>query len=337
MANKKVLNIGILGAASIAQRSILPALASLSDQFQIAGVGSRSRGTAQPIAAQYECKAFGSYDALLQEEAIDAVYIPLPNGLHYEWVMNALHAGKHVLCEKSLGCTQREVAEMIDVARVRNLALIENFQFRFHRQLRALQRLVGLEGGVKSSIGDIRTIRCSFGFPPFPDQDNIRYQKKLGGGALLDAGAYTIKVATLLLGTNVKVSTASLIAEDTFGVDIHGSGCLINPDTGITAHIAFGFDHYYQCGVEIWGAKGRLRTNRLFTARADMNPVFEIETADHGLEKHSIAKDDHFVNMLRHFHELCAIDQGPKRAEEYAQNRIQAELLDSFRQIASHR
>jgi len=331
------VNIGVLGAANIAQRSILPALASLPDQFKIEGVASRFINKAKSIAKQYECKAFDSYLSLLQDKSIDAVYIPLPTGLHFEWVMNALHSGKHVLCEKSLACTKKEVAEMVEVARGRNLALVENFQFRFHRQLRELQRLVGLDDGVESSIGDIRTIRCSFGFPPFPDQDNIRYQKKLGGGALLDAGAYTIKVATLLLGANVEVSTASLIADDTFGVDIHGSGCLINPDTGITAHIAFGFDHYYQCGVEIWGAKGRLRTNRLFTARADMNPVFEIETADHGLEKHSIAKDDHFVNMLRHFHELCAIDQGPKRAEEYAQNLVHAELLDSFRQKANYR
>ncbi|MHA7865744.1 Gfo/Idh/MocA family protein [Flagellimonas marinaquae] len=337
MAHNELLHIGILGASNIAQRSILPALASLPDQFRIVGVGSRSMDTAQPIAAQYNCKAFDSYDALLQDESLDAVYISLPNGLHYEWAMNALRSGKHVLCEKSLGCTQREVAEMVSLAERQNLTLIENFQFRFHRQLQELRRLLGLEEGVKSRIGDIRTIRCSFGFPPFSDQDNIRYQKKLGGGALLDAGAYTIKVATLLLGRNIQVSTASLIADDTFGVDIHGSGCLINPDTGITAHIAFGFDHYYQCGVEIWGAKGRLRTNRLFTARAEMNPVFEIETVDSGLAKYSIAKDDHFVNMLRHFHELCASDQGPKRAEEYAQNCIQAELLNSFRQKASHR
>lgn len=336
MTYKKVLNIGILGAANIAQRSILPALASLPDQFQIVGVASRSLGGAEQIAAQYDCTPYGNYASILQDESLDAVYIPLPNGLHYEWVMKALRAGKHVLCEKSLGCTQIEVAEMVDLARQHNLALIENFQFRFHRQLQELRRLVGLEEGAESRIGDIRTIRCSFGFPPFPDQDNIRYQKNLGGGALLDAGAYTIKVATLLLGKNVEVSTASLIEDTTFEVDIHGSGCLINPDTGITAHIAFGFDHYYQCGVEIWGSNGRLRTNRLFTAKADMNPIFEIETAGHGLERYSVAKDDHFVNMLRHFYTLCAIDQGPKRTEEYTQNLIQSALLDSFRQLANY-
>jgi len=337
VTEKTVRNIGILGTAHIAQRSVLPALASLPEHFRIAGVGSRSMKAAQMVACQYGCPAYDSYDTLLQDASIDAVYIPLPNGLHYEWVMKALSVGKHVLCEKSLGCTVKEVAEMVHLAEKRNLALMENFQFRFHSQFQELRRLLGLDEGSESRIGAIRAIRCFFGFPPFTNEDNIRYQKKLGGGALLDAGAYTIKVATLLLGKKVEVTTASLLASDVSEVDIYGSGCLTSRDSGILAHVAFGFDHYYQCGVEIWGAKGRLRTNRLFTAGPDLNPVFEIETADTGLEQQSLVKDNHFLNMLRYFHRLCATENRSERAEENAQNLTQSALLDSFRVLAGSR
>ena len=353
-----VLGIGILGTATIARRSILPALLSLPDHFRVVGIASRSMEAASALVdevanASSQIKPHGSYASLLEDPSVDAVYVPLPNGLHYEWVSKALKAGKHVLCEKSLGCTLQETEDMIALAEANDLALVENFQFRFHHQLQVLREWTGLggqvaRGGTDSSnegsedvakskqniIGDLRAVRCSFGFPPFPDRDNIRYQKELGGGALLDAGAYMMKIVTLLLGEKVQVQAASMVEDPASGVDVHGGGCLVDPGTGVTAHIAFGFDHYYQCGVEVWGSKGRVRTNRLFTAKANVQPVFEIETAEGGREERVLPADDHFVNMLRHFHSVCVSHQPEKRAEENRQNRLQARLLEEFRTMA---
>jgi len=181
VTEKTVRNIGILGTAHIAQRSVLPALASLPEHFRIAGVGSRSMKAAQMVASQYGCPAYDSYDTLLQDASIDTVYIPLPNGLHYEWVMKALSVGKHVLCEKSLGCTVKEVAEMVHLAEKRNLALMENFQFRFHSQFQELRRLLGLDEGSESRIGAIRAIHVFLVFPLLRMKTTFAIKKSWGG------------------------------------------------------------------------------------------------------------------------------------------------------------
>ena len=327
--NQEKIKIGVLGAALIAERSILPALALMPEHFELVGLASRSLDKAQNLAAEYGAEAFPGYEALLNDESINAVYIPLPNALHYPWVQRALEAGKHVLCEKSLGCTLEEVQALVALAEARNLALVENFQFRFHQQLQELKTLINPER--KPIIGELRTLRCSFGFPPFKDANNIRYQKKLGGGALLDAGAYTLKAASIILGEDLQVAAASLVGSASQEVDIHGSGCLIQPSQGITAHLAFGFDNYYQCGVEIWGSEGRIRTNRLFTAGPQVKPVLEIETKDGGRQDRILNEDHHFVNMLAHFHRLCQRDARALRAIESQQNLVQARLMNDFR------
>ena len=328
------LSIGILGTASIATRSILPALQRMQGTFKVHAIASRSLSKAEAVAADTGAVAYGFYEELLEDPAIDAVYIPLPTGLHSQWVLRALAAGKHVLCEKSLGGTLEETREMVALASERGLALVENFQFRFHSQLQTLRQFVGLDG-TEGRIGEVRSVRCSFGFPPFPDADNIRYSSELGGGALLDAGAYTLKISTLLLGPSLQVQAASLITDPALGVDLHGSGFLLDPETGLASHVAFGFDHFYQCGVEIWGTKGRLRTNRLFTARADFSPIFELETQEGGLETVSLPPDDHFVNMLTYFHSLCSTASHEARALEYRETVLQATLLQSFRDLAN--
>ena len=323
------MNIGILSTAKIATRSVIPTLLALSEQFKVIGIASRSIEKATQVSDAFGCKAYESYDSLLAEDDINAVYIPLPTGLHFEWVTKSLNAGKHVLCEKSLACTFSETQQMVDLAKSMGLALVENFQFRFHSQLETLQKIIR-----DGMIGEVRTIRSSFGFPPFPEKDNIRYNKELGGGALLDAGAYMMKVGSILLGKNAKVSSAVWHVDPKLGVDLHGSGLLINSNTRISAHIAFGFDHFYQCGVEVWGSLGRLRTNRLFTARADHCPEIDIEIAS-GCKKIELDTDDHFRKMLQYFHKVCDNDSGALRDLEYNQNLIQAQLIQQFRDLAN--
>lgn len=324
----KIINIGILSTAAIGKRSVIPVLSKLKEHFNLAGIASREYYKALSVAKLFDMKAFGAYEELLNEPDLDAVYIPLPNSLHFEWVGKALDRGLHVLVEKSLGCSLAEVEALTLKARNNNLVLMEHFQFRFHRQLSFIQELIA-----SGKIGELRSVRASFGFPPFPDADNIRYNKNLGGGALLDAAAYMMKISALLLGEDIDVKAASMAYDKDKGIDIWGSGLLQQKSGPLTAHIAYGFDHYYQCGIELWGNKGKLFTNRLFTARPDYKAEIELETTS-GKEVIVVPPDDHFQNLLLYFHKLFVDKPLDMIENEHRQNIVQAQLLQSFKLIA---
>ncbi|MDA7929271.1 Gfo/Idh/MocA family oxidoreductase [Akkermansiaceae bacterium] len=317
----KALNTGILGCAQIAERSVIPAIQSLRREFNILGVASRDESKANASAKRFGVTPVFGYDTLLSMAGLDAVYIPLPNGLHAEWIEKALNKGIHVLVEKSLACTLEEVTRLNELAASKGLVLVENFQFRFHPQLKVIQEIV-----TSGRIGELRCMRSSFGFPPFPDSKNIRYDKALGGGALLDAGAYTLKVSQLLLGTDLTVTAANLNqGDDSSEVDIWGGAYLKQTDGMIFSEVAFGFDQQYQCSLELWGSKGRLTTNRVFTAPAGYVAEILIES---GMDKEVVTVEpaNHFEQMLKHFHELAS--GGAGREDEYLQNINQARLIE---------
>ena len=239
--------------------------------------------------------------------------------MHYEWIKKALNKKLHVLVEKSLACDLDQVKELNQLARDNGLALVENFQFRFHNQIKFIQKK--LDDG---HLGEIKLLRSNFGFPPFEDKDNIRYQKTLGGGALLDAGAYTIKVSQIFLGEEIYVDSANLTKPHNEEVDIWGSAFIKQKNGYLTAQIAFGFDNFYQNTLEIWGSKGKLTANRIFTAGPGVQAKVTIENRD-GIEAINLPEDNHFLNMLDHFSQL--INTGNGLDDEYSQNINQARLI----------
>jgi predicted dehydrogenase len=320
----KTLKIGILGFANIAKKAIIPAVIE-SSYFELYGIATSNEEKKRYIVSQYSCKAYDSYKNLIEDSLIDAVYIPLPNALHFEWAKKAIKQKKHLLVEKSLACNYKEVIELNELAKKENLAIIENFQFRKHSQLQRIKSIIK-----NKEIGEIRSIRSSFGFPPFPDKNNIRYIKSLGGGALLDAGAYPIKVAQELLGHELKVTSALLNYEDT-EVDIWGAGMVQDVNSSKFVQFSFGFDHHYQCSLEVWGSKAKLFTNRIFTAPPGYKPVLTIENKE-GKNTVTIPAENHFMNMLEYFYK-CTIDEN-LRIEEYKANNNQARLLEEFYNIA---
>jgi NDP-hexose-3-ketoreductase len=322
----KIVNIGVVGAASIAIRSVIPAISSLSSQFKIAGIASRDLLKAKSASLPYNCNYYGSYEDLLSDPSIDAVYIPLPNSLHFRFVIMALENGKHVLVEKSLGCKLDEVKIMVAAASANKRVLLENFQFRFHSQLQAILQL--LKDG---TIGDLRSIRISFGFPTFSDSNNIRYIAELGGGALLDAGAYALKIAPFFLGEDITLAHSSMVYDRIKGVDILGEGVLVQRNGPLFCHFAYGFDNHYQCSLELWGSVGKLTTNRIFTAPAALQPMLLIETQQ-GIEDRILPADDHFRNILEYFHALILGTKSP--FEEYNSNIQQAVLIHDFQRLA---
>lgn len=282
-----------MGCASIANRMVIPAILESAD-FELALVSSRNADKAKEYADKFSCNYVVGYDQLIENKEIDVIYMPLPTGLHLEWALKALDAGKHILFEKSLAVNFLEAKQIVEKARFRNLLIQENFMFAFHRQMGVIKDLIS-----SNRAGDIRCIRSSFGFPPFPDGENIRYSKELGGGALLDAGAYTLKISQLLLGNDIKVIGSTLNFDDQKGVDIYGSIHLHNP-MGIAVETAFGFDHFYQCNLEIWGNKAKITADRIFTAGPGVSPKIKIEE-NGNTEVIDIEPDNHFLNLLNDF------------------------------------
>ena len=324
MKGKKI-RVGVLGCANIATRSIIPTIIELNNIFELAGIASRSASKVDETVKLFQTKAFYSYQDLICDKGIDAIYIPLPNAMHKEWVERALEEKKHVLVEKSLACTLQEVEYLNQLASQNECVLIENFQFRFHKQIEVIKTII--EDG---QIGELRSIYTSFGFPPFADKDNIRYNKDLGGGALLDAGAYPIKISQLFLGADVTVQSSSLYLDPQREVDIYGGGFIKQRNGSLFANVAFGFDNQYQCRIEFWGSKGKLTAPRVFTAPPNNDVELILET---GQEKKviKVEKSNHFRSMLCYFHELITTNNKDKIQREYHENVTQARLIEEFK------
>ena len=212
---------GVLGCARIATNRVIPALLQ-ADGAALHAVASRSREKAVATARQFGAQqAYGSYDELLQDDAVEAVYIPLPNHMHKEWAIATLRAGKHVLCEKPIALNAAEARAMQAVAQETGLLLLEAFMYRFGE---VTQRAIEI---VRSGrIGHLQTIHSAFSFAIPDDPTNVRLQPETGGGALYDVGCYCINVQRMLAGREPSRAWATLNWSDEYGIDVAASGIL---------------------------------------------------------------------------------------------------------------
>lgn len=307
-----------MGCASIAERMMIPAFIQ-SPHFELHTVSSRTAEKAMSYAKKFGCNFVVGYPALLTIKEIDVIYMPLPTGLHFEWAIKALKAGKHLLIEKSLASNYAEARDIIETARQKKLLVQENFMFEYHSQFGIIRKYI-----TESKIGSIRCIRSSFGFPPFKDKQNIRYQKALAGGALLDAGAYTIKISQLLLGEQISIKACVLNQDRESGCDIYGS-LFMHDNTGVAVETSFGFDNFYQCNLEIWGSKGKITADRIYTAGPGIIPAIRFET-DGLLENVELKSDNHFLNLINDF---ALSIKTKKIADKYAAVLNQARLIQA--------
>ncbi len=331
--------IGIICPSEIAFRRFLPALKE-AECFEYAGVAvankdefdgatdeilAKERVKAQAFTDSYGGKIYEGYRNLIESGDIDAVYLPLPPGLHYQWAKVALNARKHIFVEKPCTTTFANTQELLQEADSKNLAVHENYMFAFHDQLKAVNDIIR-----SGEIGDVRLYRISFGFP-MRAQNDFRYNKSLGGGALLDCGGYTFKYASMLLGPTAKMKYAQSNDIDGFGVDMYGSAALVN-DKGITAQLAFGMDHNYKCELEVWCSKGTLYTNRILTAPAGFAPEVVIRKGNEE-EKRTLPADDAFKKSILHF--CKCIEYTNTRITNYETLLRQAQLVEQFEQLAN--
>lgn len=316
------MRIGILGTADIAFRRFLPALKKCPE-IEYAGVASRTPEKTKPFMEAYGGQGYSSYEALLADESVDAVYVPLPPALHYEWGKKVLQAGKHLFMEKPFTTNLTETEELLSLAEEKSLVVHENYMFLYHSQLAKVKELIA-----DGTLGDIRLYRMAFGFPKRSEGD-FRYNKALGGGALLDCGGYPIRLALELLGESAKVTQARLIRPEDYEVDLYGSAVLEN-DAGMCAQISFGMDNSYKCELEVWGSRGTLLAERIYTAPAGFQPVLHIK-GQSGERALTLSDDDAFLNSIYMF--SIKIRQGEQRKSSAI--RMQAQRIEILREAAT--
>ena len=336
-----MLKIGIICPSEIAFRRFMPALEKI-EGIEFIGLGvptiderfgkelpdeatvsknlQEKRDKAQTYIDQFGGKIFEGYSTIASSPEIDALYIPLPPALHFKWAKFALENSKHVLVEKPSTISASDSAELVKIARSKGLALHENYMFQFHDQLKVIKETV--ESG---EIGDVRLYRLAFGFPKRAAGD-FRYVKALGGGSLLDAGSYTVKYATMLLGETAKITYSQLNYTDEYDVDLFGSAAMVN-EQEVVAQLAFGMDNNYKNELEVWGSKGTLYSGRVLTAPEEFIPNMIIRKGN-DKEVRELPADDTFGKSIRYF--LDCISDEDIRNESYQAIIKQAELVSNF-------
>jgi predicted dehydrogenase len=256
-ASPPPLRLGILGAANIARQFARDVAASPA--LTLAAVASRNAETAAAFAAACGLpRHHGSYEALLADPAVDAIYLPLPNSLHAPWAIRAAEHGKHVLCEKPLATSAAEARAMFDAARRHGVMLLEAYPYWFQPQTGRLVEL--LHDG---TIGPVRTVQAAFGFM-LPSESahpagNIRMNPALGGGALLDAGSYAASLIRLAMG-NAPQRVAATSSWAASGVDISTTATLHYAD-GRRAQLSCAMDSAYHRHALIVGSQGVVETD----------------------------------------------------------------------------
>ena len=284
--------IGIIGCSTIANGSTIPAILK-SDNCKLAFVGSRSYDKAKKIAQEFGCEKYGSYEDVLDDSNVDAVYISTPVGTHEEWVIKSAQAGKHVLCEKSSTISFDAAKKMIRSCKENNVRLMEGFMFRFHPSHRKVKEIIN--NGI---IGNLFSFSSRYGFPPV-SKDNIRYDKSLGGGILNDAGCYPINASRMLFGSEPEGILCSLIMDREKQVDTKAT-IFMDFNNGRYSQSAVGYDLFYQSTYSLWGSNGSLSLTRAYNVPPDMHVTLDV-IANNFQEKISIDTADHFKIMINSF------------------------------------
>jgi predicted dehydrogenase len=247
--SQKKVRWGLLSTARINER-LIPAIKD-SQRSELLAVASRSQTKADEYARKWGIpRAYGTYEAMLEDPTIDAVYISLPNGLHEQWCIRCANAGKHVLCEKPLAITVDEVDRMAAAARDNGIVLQEAAMYRYHPQTRKVQELVD-----QGAVGDVRVIQAMFSFT-LKNKGDIRLDPAIGGGSLWDIGSYPVSFARLIMKANPVAVAAWQIPSDK-GVDLTFMGQM-RFSNQVVAQFSCSFQTVPHWTMDIVGATGRI-------------------------------------------------------------------------------
>jgi predicted dehydrogenase len=292
---------GILGTARIAEKSVIPAIKATKHNV-IAGVASRDLTRALEFAKPFEIsRSYGSYDELLADPIIQAVYIPLPNSEHASWAIKAMETGKHVLVEKPFALTADEAQMMVGASLEHSVVLMEAFMYRYNPRFNKILELIH-----KGEIGRIRFINSSFSFA-LSNPDDIRLTSNLGGGVLYDLGCYCVNFQRQLAGREPKTVQALCYTGNT-GVDLQMTATLDFGDL-IYSHFDVAFNATNQQSTRIIGTEGTLDIVQPFNPGGEATHVLLTKGGD--TKKISFRGENDYIKMVEHFYSVVMSREAP--------------------------
>jgi predicted dehydrogenase len=322
------IKFGIIGCSRIAKQSAVPAIIK-SEFAEIEIIGSRSLDKAKTFSNEFNSKKFGTYEDVISDDSVDAVYISTPIGTHEDWAIKAASAGKHILCEKSSTTSFESAKRMIKHCKQNNVRIIEGFVFRFHPQHQKVKELIN-----NNRIGDLVSFNGSFGFPAFPEGD-IRYDSKLGGGFLNDSGCYPINASRMIFEEEPTGVSCNLSIDAKTGVDVKGTSYMIYENEK-TASITYCNGSYYQSKYNVWGTDGIISLERAYSVPPDFKTNVNIQYStennwdDKKSENYQINAADHFIEMINTF---CLEISGKKKSSF----NFEKELENQSKVMEAHR
>lgn len=292
------VKLGLLSTARI-NGAILNA-ARATDRVDVVAVASRDGAKAQAYAHEHGIeRSHAGYETLLEDEGVDAIYISLPNGLHHEWTMHALAAGKHVLCEKPYSRDPAEVEEAFAAAEAGGLVLMEAFMYRHHPQTVKIRELVHGD-----AIGALRAVNVTYSFQ-LRELSDVRLRPELGGGALMDVGCYCVSGARLLAGEPERVQAEQVVGET--GIDLALFGTMRHA-AGVVSQLEASFDAPLRERLEATGTEGTLIVESPWRVNGEAQVLL---TRDDAVERVEVGRADSYVLELENFAAAAAGEAKP--------------------------
>ncbi|WP_066172694.1 Gfo/Idh/MocA family protein [Bacillus marinisedimentorum] len=318
---------GVLSTANIALTKLIPAMqqAEHTEVLAISSLSGKAKDTAQELGIH---RAYDRYEELLNDPDIDAVYIPLPNHLHKNWVEEAARHGKHVLCEKPAGLTSSEVQEMAAVCHEHDVIFMEAFMYQFHPQHERVREIID-----SGEIGEVKLIKASFSFYLDNPDQNIRMYPAKGGGSLYDVGSYCLHVIRKFGNGRVLDVTARASFDLKYEVDTSAAG-VITFETGVLGVFDCSFELNFRHEYEIAGSKGSIKVPRAFRPDVhDGEGIILVEAG--GKVREEKVKGDQYRLEVEHFSQTIREKGIPfYSAEETLEN---MKLIDAcYHSIKNH-
>ena len=326
MMGKKV-NWGILGCAAIAKARTIPGLLQ-AENANLYAVASRGKENAEEFQQMYSAeKAYDSYEALLEDEKVEVVYIPLPNSMHFEWVEKAAKAGKHILCEKPLALNAEEAKKMYEICEEQGVLLMEAFAFRHAPLVQKVKEVID-----KGAIGKVKYIESHL-TDVLTDMSNIRMNQSLGGGSFYDMACYNISTISYLLGFKTPVKVKALAEMDQErGVDVSNTTLLMYEDG--TQAVAYSSLNSYSRGYyAVVGEKGRIEVPCNFNCRyvqkftvTTEGVVNNVEILDEKKTEYTVYCPDNYMLEIEQFGRCILEGEKPYVSKE--ETLLNAKILD---------
>ncbi|MDS9472492.1 Gfo/Idh/MocA family protein [Sporosarcina pasteurii] len=312
----KKVNWGVLSTAGIAQKQLLPAFMRAENAVVTAIATGSDVEKAQEIANKFEIEhVYDSYEKLLDDPTIDAVYIPLPNHLHKQWVIKAAKKGKHILCEKPAAIAREEVLEMKAACEENNVLFMEAFMYYFHPQHARVKEIID-----RGEIGEVTFMQAGFSFymPEERRGNNIRMSQEKGGGSIYDIGSYAIHTIRNILRAEPESVHVHAVMDPDYGIDTDAVGYLNFPN-GIRASFDSSFNLAMRHEYKVHGTKGSITVPRAF--RPDNyggEGLIQIEKGD--VTTTEIVRGDQYCLQVEHLSQ--AILDGEKTVHHTFENTL---------------